>query len=332
MDATTGILLSICLGFVPMFFFAWFVYSMDRYEKEPLMLLGGVFLWGAMVAAGGAFIINTATGIGIFSITGSEVATDFAIGSLVAPVVEECLKGFAVLIVFLVFRREFDSILDGLIYAAVAALGFAATENAFYIYNYGYTESGGQGIVALFIVRVFLVGWQHPFYTSFTGIGLALARLNRSCVVKLIAPLAGLSLAMVTHAFHNTLASFIGGLGGLAIGTLVDWTGWFFMFLIVVWAVLREKRWLKEYLREEVSLNILSPDQYRVACSGTAQWFAGLSALFSGRGRATRRFYQLTAELAHKKRQLATLGDESGNRAIVEQLRSELVSLGAEMR
>ena len=43
-------------GFVPMLLLAAFVNWLDRYEKEPILLLGGVFLWGAVVAAGSAFL------------------------------------------------------------------------------------------------------------------------------------------------------------------------------------------------------------------------------------------------------------------------------------
>ena len=108
---------------------------------------------------------------------------------------EETLKGLAVLGVFLVFHSEFDSVLDGIIYAGVAALGFAATENTYYIYTYGFQEGGWSGLLSLAFIRVILVGWQHPFYTAFIGIGLAMARLNRNWLVKIIAPLLGLALA-----------------------------------------------------------------------------------------------------------------------------------------
>jgi RsiW-degrading membrane proteinase PrsW (M82 family) len=131
MDSATAIMVCILLGFLPMLFFAWIIYWVDRYEKEPKILLGVVFLWGAVVAAGVAFFINTLLGVGIYMFTGSEAIAELTTGSLIAPIIEECLKGFAVVIVFLVFRREFDSILDGIVYAAVAALGFAATENAY---------------------------------------------------------------------------------------------------------------------------------------------------------------------------------------------------------
>ena len=208
-----GLIVSGLIGFASSLLFAYILYWLDRYEKEPLLLLGGVFLWGAVVAAGSAFLINTTLGLGIYVFTGSNFATDLATGSLVAPLVEETLKGLAVLGVFLVFRSEFDSVLDGIIYAGVAALGFAATENTYYIYTYGFQQGGWSGLLALTIIRVFLVGWQHPFYTAFFGIGLALARLNRSWFVRIFAPLTGLGLAMFTHAFHNTVASLLSGVG-----------------------------------------------------------------------------------------------------------------------
>ena len=39
-------LTAIFFGFVPMFFFAYIFYWLDRYEKEPLILLAGVFSEG----------------------------------------------------------------------------------------------------------------------------------------------------------------------------------------------------------------------------------------------------------------------------------------------
>ena len=327
MNDLAGLLVSIFFGFVPMFLFAYLVYWTDRYEKEPLPLLGAVFIWGALVAAGGAFIINTLLGVGIYIFTNSEAATELATGSLIAPVVEELLKGFAVIVVFLVFRREFDSILDGIVYAAIAALGFAATENSYYIFNYGYLEGGWAGTILLIFVRVILVGWQHPFYTAFIGIGLAAARLSRQLWIKLLAPVLGLGLAIFAHSAHNTLAGFLPGLGGLAIGAILDWGGWFFMFLFIIWALYREQRWLAEYLRDEVSLGALSAAQYNTACSAWAQSGARLGALFSGRFGATNRFYQVCAELAYKKAQFAALGNEDGNAQIIQRLRQELAAL-----
>jgi RsiW-degrading membrane proteinase PrsW (M82 family) len=322
-----ALLVSFFFGFAPMLLFAWILYWLDRYEKEPILLIGGVFTWGVVVAAGGAFIINTLLGLGVYMFTNNPFATDFATGSIIAPIVEESLKGLAVLMVFFVFRKEFDSVLDGIVYAGIAALGFAATENFYYIYSYGYTEGGWEGLWFLVFVRVILVGWQHPFYTAFFGIGLALARMNRSWLVKIGAPLVGFGLAMFTHGMHNTLATFMSGLGGLLIGTAIDWTGWFFMFIVIIIAIYGERKILRKYLWEEVKAGVMNQAQYQVATSAWRQSFARLNALFNGRFRATRRFYQVCAELAHKKEQAVKAGDAGGNREIIEKYRAELSRL-----
>jgi len=322
-----GIFLSFLAGLLPMLFFAWIVYWFDRYEKEPKILLGVVFIWGAVIAAGSAFVINTMLGMGVYLFTGSEAATDLTTGALIAPVVEESLKGLAVLLVFLIFRSEFDSILDGIVYAGIVALGFAATENAYYIYRFGYAENGTNGLLWMVFVRVVMVGWQHPFYTAFTGIGLAAARLSRHTAIKFSAPLIGWGIAVFAHSLHNTLASALSGTQGLVLGTALDWTGWFFMLLFILWIVSRERHWISDQLEEEVFLGSITAAQYRTACSTWFQNSTRLKALIQGRYQTTARFYQVCAELAYKKKQLALRGEEQGNSHVIQQLRDELYKL-----
>jgi len=325
-----GFILSLILGIVPMLFYAWFIYWLDRYEKEPKVLLGAVFLWGAIFAAGAAYIVNTLLGVGVYLLSGSETTTDLTTGLFIAPIIEEGLKGIAVLLVFLVFRKEFDSILDGIVYAAITALGFAATENVIYIYEQGFQQNGFLGLMWLAVVRDIIVGWQHPFYTSFIGIGLAIARLNRNEVVKILAPIAGWLLAVTTHSLHNTLANILPGLGGFIFGSIADWTGWFFMFCFVLWAIYREQQYMTQLLKEEVKQGIISQAHYRTACSSFNQSLARIKALTSGHYHITNRFYQACAELAHKKNQRNTLGEEGGNSKTIEALRKELFHLGSQ--
>jgi len=323
-----GLIASGLIAFCTSLLFAYILYWLDRYEKEPLLLLGGVFLWGAVVAAGSAFIINTFLGVGIYVFTNSSAASDLATGSLVAPFVEESLKGLAVLAVFLVFRNEFDSVLDGIIYAGVTALGFAATENTYYIYTYGFQANGWSGLLSLTFVRIILVGWQHPFFTSFFGIGLAISRLNKNWFVKVIAPLVGLSIGMFTHAFHNTMSVLLpDGLLGLAIGAGIDWSGWLFMFGIIVWATWREQKHLKKYLASEVQAKTIPQVLYRTACSAWRQMVARTTAIFTGKYSKTARFYRVCGEYALKRNLLDRVGDEGGTLATVQKLRSEMAQL-----
>lgn len=313
-------------GFVPMFLSAAFVNWLDRYEKEPKILLSGAFLWGVVIAGGGAYILNTAFGLGIYVLTGSEGAADFGTASIVAPIIEEGLKGLAVLVVFLMFYKEFDSVLDGIVYAGITAMGFAAIENVLYIYRNGFQEAGWEGFWTLVFVRVLLVGWMHPFFTAFTGIGLAVARLARNALVKVIAAPAGYIVAVLAHSFHNTFSSLVGGGGGFLLGLLADYFGYVMMLAFIIWMIIHERNILKRQLVEEVKNGLISPQQYNSAIS-FFRTNTLLSALSAGTFRQTTRFYQVCGELAHKKEQLLRLGEERGNTSLITQLRGELIQL-----
>lgn len=322
-----GLLLSVFWGFIPMLLFSLVIYWLDRYEKEPKELLMGVFFWGVFVAGIGAFIINTSVEIGLYLLTQSESASALTTSTLVAPIIEEILKGLAVLLVYIRKRQEFDSILDGIIYAAITALGFAALENTYYIYTFGYLKNGFEGLWFLVFVRVVLVGWQHPFYTAFFGIGLALNRTLPGGIFRKVAPLLGFGLAVLSHAGHNLMSNLSSdGLSAL-VGTAFDWLGWGFMFIFILFLIRRERLFLLTHLDEEVKLGIITPQQYSTACTPSRRWRANLIAIAHKRFSSTGRFYQMCAEIAHKKHQLATLGDEQGNGAIIDHLRIELRGL-----
>ena len=319
-----GLLASIGISFAASFLFAYILYWLDLYEKEPLLLLGGTFLWGAVVAAGGAFNINTIFGAGVFLVTGSETATNLTTSAIVAPIIEEILKGFAVFLIFIIFTREFDSIMDGIVYAGVAALGFAASENAFYIYSYGFAQTGWEGFRSLALVRIGLVGWQHPFYTAFFGIGLAFSRLSRKGFIKFGAPLIGLATAIIAHALHNILASLFQSPAGLAFTTFLDWLGWLLMFFFIITVMVFEGHQIKKYLKPEIDKGTLTEKQYNNASSAIKILFHRFRALFKGKCRQHTKFYRTAAELAIKKKHLEKFGDEHGNGETVEALREKL--------
>jgi hypothetical protein len=118
----------------------------------------------------------------------------------------------------------------------------------------------------------------------------------------------------------------IGGVGGFIAGTFVDYIGYAFMITFIIWLIVRERNVLKRQLREEVEKGYISLRQYTSALS-FFQTSAYLSALTSRTFMKTARFYQVCGELAHKKEQFSTVGDERGNLRIIEQLRSELLAL-----
>jgi len=318
--------LAIVLGFVPMPGFASFIRWLDRYEPEPRWMLASSFLWGAVIACGGAFVINTVFGYGLLVATGSEETAMIGTTTLVAPVVEELLKGLAVLLVFACFRREFDSVVDGITYAGLTATGFAAVENTLYIYRDGYGTAGLEGLLSVAFIRIVLVGWMHPFFTAFIGIGLAIARTTRRPALRWSAPLLGLALAIGTHSFHNGFAMLVEGVEGFALGLALDWVGYACMTGFIGWMIWRERDILRRQLAGELAAGRITAEQFAQAISFT-QVSAHLAAIARGRYRATRAFYQSLGELAHHKEHLERHGEEHGHSLEIERHRAALAGL-----
>ncbi len=306
---------------------ALWVYWLDRFEQEPKRLLGFVFFWGAFIAAAGALIFNSIWEVSFYYLTSSDRLSSLSTYVISAPLVEEFLKGFAVFIIYLMYRHEFDSILDGIVYASITALGFAATENTFYIYEKGYFANGYSGIFLLSFIRVVIVGWQHPFYTAFIGIGFAISRLTRSPFWRFASPFLGFCCAVLAHSFHNLISSIYPSITTCLLGIIIDWSGWLAMFAFVLFTLSRERKILEYHLREEIALGTLTQSQFDKAISFYHRTFDPLMSLSSGQYALVRRFYQLCGELAHKKAQFAQLGNEKDNLKRIEVYRSELAEI-----
>lgn len=319
------LLTSCILGFIPMLFFAGFVSWLDCYEKEPKVLLGGVFLWG-MMATGIAFILNTFVKTNLLPYLNLAHQGEQIGRSISAPVIEETLKGLAVTFVYIFARREFDSKLDGLVYGATAGLGFAAAENTLYIYRNGYLEHGLAGLIAQVTLRVIFVGWMHASFTAWTGLGFGVARTSRNMLARLATPLLGFGFAVLTHAAHNSFSGIFGGFKGFLFGLMTDWLGFGVMFFIILGLIYEEYRIMKRHLLGEVASGLISELQYQKALIPLTLSFAGFS------GRETLRFYRLLGKLAHMNEQSVKFGEEGGNMNIIRSLRRDIAFLATKAK
>lgn len=102
----------------------WYFYHRDRFEPEPLSLIGKVFFLG-MVATVPVYLFET---LGSFAVLTSGLVYQV----LLVPVIEESCKFFPVYL-FAYHNREFDEPMDGIVYATSSALGFASIENLIYL-------------------------------------------------------------------------------------------------------------------------------------------------------------------------------------------------------
>lgn len=321
-------LLALC--WVPALLFLLLVRSADLYEPEPFDLVLRTFCWGAGLGVLWAGPLNDFARGFLHGLTLSDADALAGTAVLAAPVVEEILKGLAILAILHVRPLAIDSVVDGVVYGASVALGFAAAENVDYLLA-AYAENGFEGLVARWFARVVLLGWSHPFFTAFTGAALAADQVSRRTrIAGLPLPLAGLATAAALHAGHNllsVLANTREWAGWMLV--IASWTAWLAGLALLTLSLRNEGRLIRNGLAEEVASGLLSAEQARRAGSAFARAAAELRALGSGRYAAAAGLHLACAALALKKRQLAVVGLDEGRRAEIDRLRGEIARLAA---
>jgi RsiW-degrading membrane proteinase PrsW (M82 family) len=182
----------------------------DRWEPEPRSGLIFAFLWGAGVSVVLALLVDIGVSEQIAAGGGATNGTIFAQTVFQAPVVEEFAKGLGVLLIFLVGRRFFDGPVDGIVYAATVAGGFAFTENIQY-FGLQIAEAGGfDGSVGeIFFVRGILSPFAHVMFTAMTGLLIGLAARRGSILLTIGAFFVGLIPAILLHMFWNGALFFV---------------------------------------------------------------------------------------------------------------------------
>lgn len=307
---------------------------LDRQEKEPPFLIALAFLWGAVVATSGALMLNEVFYEAVVSASGDLGLADSLTTRLAAPMVEETLKGIAVLGVFLAFPREFSGLMDGLFYGAVVGLGFAFFENITYYAEAG-SASGAQAMGMLAWARGLLGGvGSHALYTAIFGIGLGLVRVKPTRWRLWIALPLFLSASVLTHFVWNHLSETFLLHGTLTAIYLIDVPLAVFVlqgpFLLVIGIVVthataKERRIVDEQLEGEENAIITSIEREAIV-SGTQR--RGLRALFSiGRKdwRSRRRLESAQADLAFAKwHEEESEGELNDRRREILELRSAL--------
>jgi protease PrsW len=301
-NATLGVvttLLAIVLAAIPLGVviptFLW----LDRFEAEPLRYLLVAFLWGALVAALVAAVFNTGANIAFEAATGRTDDAMLVTAVVSAPLVEEAFKGLLVLLIWRVRRREFDGIIDGMVYAGLVAAGFAFTENIQYL-GMAYTEGGDQALTGTFIARCLFTPFAHPMFTLLTGIGIGIAATTRSTALKVLAPLAGYGLAVLSHAIWN-LSAVTGGAGIIGVYLVVEVPIFLAFVAFAAWARRREGRLIGRFLSGYADAGWLTPGEVQMLSTMPARRSARVWARTTG-GRAAlrsmRAFQDAASELA----------------------------------
>ena len=182
-------LIALFAGIIPALFWLWFWLREDSEQPEPWPLVAIAFLTGMAVVP----IVLPLQHLAYHLYQGDTQMFMYV-------VIEEVMKYVAALMIVL-WNRAVDEPIDLVMYMIFIALGFAALENALFIYN-----PLGQSLYleSLFTGGLRFVGATllHVLASASVGVCMALA-WHRSNVVRLVYGTVGLCIAIVLHALFN---------------------------------------------------------------------------------------------------------------------------------
>lgn len=315
--ALGGIMALIPLAIV---FFA--VRWIDRWEPEPRLAVVFAFLWGAAVAVIIALLVGAEIDNVVASLGGPGPGYQFFGAAIQAPIVEEGGKGLGILILFFVARKHFDGPVDGIVYAAWVAGGFAFTENILY-FGSQLVEAGGfdESVTQIFIMRGIMSPFAHVMFTSFIGIALGFAARRTGALGAIGFYFLGLIPAILLHGLWNGALFFISDFYGYY--ALVQMP----LFAIAVGMVFllrrQEAKLTKARLTEYAAAGWFDPNEVNALATGAGRRQALAWAGSQGKRAQMKRYVNDATRLAFARQRIITGRDKIGAQA------DESVLLGA---
>jgi protease PrsW len=180
-------MLLLALALAPGFAIAFYIYCVDKYDREPLRKLLICFILGALVTIPAA-LIETFAGMQLDNFMSSRSFLYHAILSFgIVALVEEYLKFFVVRN-YAYRQKEFNEPFDGITYSVMVSMGFATLENVSYVFQSGFATAIG---------RMFLSVPAHGAFGVLMGYHIGLAKMNPANASKHM--LKGLLLAIFFH-------------------------------------------------------------------------------------------------------------------------------------
>ena len=280
-------LTALAIPLAPALGVALLIGALDRYEREPLLTMLAMFLWGAVIAIPPTLFIERGMDsalIGWLSAHGAVFAvTRAAVQAGVAGVTEELAKGLGLLLLLLLLRDEFDNVTDGIVYGALVGAGFAMVE------NFVYFAVAPRSDLGILILGRIALGWLgHSTFSALFGAGLGYIRETRSRRARWLAPLGGLLGAIILHTYFDFIAlsadaamdaqpgaqgalATLHQLGG-ALPLMATLAGYLPLLLtelalltLALTSLRREAAVVRGYLAAEVLDGVVSPDEYLFA-------------------------------------------------------------------
>ena len=210
------IILLFVFSFLPPLIYAVWIRNTERQNREKWWPIIFCFLWGATIAIFASIILELILGFSLAENIQNLSYYGISSAVIIAPIAEELVKPLALR--SKTVRKELTELEDGLIYGAVAGLGFSATENLFY--GKSFLEEGLIIFIILISIRSFGGCLLHASATSLTGYGYGKSIIRNKSVIRVFPYLL---IAVIMHAFYNFLVTYdrlIGPTLGLIIALI----------------------------------------------------------------------------------------------------------------
>ena len=185
-----------------------YIYIKDKYEKESKRILLVSFLLGAILS------IIVTTLLYLFFDLFLPLPDDYSIWQqfvkafFVVGLIEEFSK-YIMVRYYAQPRKGFNEPFDGIIYAVMVYMGFAAVENLFYVLE------GGMEVAA---IRAVTAIPAHATFAILMGYYMGKAKFSNN---RMKWNLIGLSLAVLFHGAYDFFL-FIGFIPGTSIGAFIS--------------------------------------------------------------------------------------------------------------
>jgi len=187
-------------AFLPPIIYAIWIRNTEKYNREKWKPIIVCFLWGATIAIVASIILELILGISLAISFDDGNIIGLVTAIIIAPFAEELTKPLALRTKTV--KKELDELEDGLIYGAVAGLGFSATENL--LYGWCFLSEGLFVFLVLIIIRSFGGCLLHASATALTGYGYGKTIILGKSILRV---LPFFVLAIFVHAFYNFLVS-----------------------------------------------------------------------------------------------------------------------------
>lgn len=187
-------------AFLPPIIYAIWIRNTEKYNREKWKPIIVCFLWGATIAIVASIILELILGISLAISFDDGNILGLVTTIIIAPFAEELTKPLALRTKTV--KKELDELEDGLIYGAVAGLGFSATENL--LYGWCFLSEGLFVFLVLIIIRSFGGCLLHASATALTGYGYGKTIIRGKSILRV---LPFFILAIFVHAFYNFLVS-----------------------------------------------------------------------------------------------------------------------------